>query len=159
MPSSIVTWPFWPSMRSCRCSWSSGVVTWRSWGLLCGGDVESQEVAVLSQVSSTPLMSLGLLLPVAVMGPAACMPAPLVSVPCPSCSLPVPLVPLPCLWSPCGVRQCEAGGGTWSEPGHGDGGWWVLGGKNNVTWHRCDMLSRGLGVANTHIRCQMWQLL
>ena len=48
---------------------------------------------------------------------------------------------------------------AWLEPGHGDGGWWGLGGKNDVMWHRCDMLSRGLGIADARARCQMWQLL
>ena len=57
MPSSVETWPFWLSARSRGCSWSSGVVTWRSWGSPCGGDMESQEVAVLSQVSPMPLAS------------------------------------------------------------------------------------------------------
>ena len=94
----------------------------------------SRAVAVLSLASPAPLRSLGLSLP---------------------------------SWHGGGVvvvGPAVFGGVGWVV-GHGRSGGVVmvggggLGGKNDVTWHRCDMLSRGSGIADTCVRCQMWQLL
>ena len=92
--------------------------------MLCGGDVASQEVAVLLLVSPVPLMSLHLSLPfwhgggMAVMGPAACMPVPLISVLCsPACfpclSFPYHASHLPVVFSGMGGWQDVVGAGVW----------------------------------------------
>ena len=168
MPSSFVTWPFWLSARSCGCFWSSSVVTgghggrhvvvtWHRRRLPCSPLCSHRCLLCLLCPCTSRFhpgtvvawQSWGLL--------RACQC--LVCIPHPSCSLPMPLVPLLCLLSSCGVQRHGVGGGTWSEQGCGDGGWWGLEGKNDVTWHRCDTSSRGSGIADTCIRYQMWQLL